>query len=370
MQITDIKIEVVERQPPTLAVKGDLAPSTQPLRQGVLRVMTDDGIEGNCFIGEYWEHAEPNFAPILEVLKPALVGKDPSIREWLWQQVQYLTTRFKVTEKNWAPVDIALWDIAGKAAQLPVYKLLGEYRDKVDSYATFPTFYAEPDGFVEEAREVVSRGYRAYKIHPGRLSTKDVIRMVTAVRAAVGNDFVLMLDPNCGYDYRNALEIGYSLDEQGFFWFEDPVPHHDIDAITELSRRLRTPLCMTDNSPRQLFDSADYIRRKAVRLVRGTSLRLGITGLIKLCNLAEAFGTNCEVGTAGNPLTNAANLHVLLAVKNCDYYEDLRNPQEPFGLQSYIEPQAGWVHAPTAPGLGFELDWDWIEHHRVATLTE
>ncbi len=347
MQITDIKIDVVERQPPTVDVKGDLASSTLPMRQGVLRILTSEGIEGNCFIGEYWGQAEANFAPILEVLKPALLGKDPSVREWLWQQVQYLCTRFKLNEKNWAPVDIALWDIAGKAMQQPIYILLGEYRDKVDSYATFPTFHSEPDGFVAEAHMVVEKGYRAYKIHPGTLGTKQAIRMVAAVRSAVGDDFVLMLDPNCGYDYRKALEIGYALDDQGFFWFEDPVAYFDINAITDLSRHLRTPLCMTDNSPRQFFDSAGYIRQRALRLVRGTSLNLGITGLIKLCHLAEAFGTHCEIGTGGNPLTNAANLQVQLAVKNCDYYEDLRNAREPFGLQSYIEVKAGWLGART-----------------------
>ncbi len=369
MQITDIKIDVVERQPPKVNVKGDLAQSTQPMCQGVLRILTSEGIEGNCFIGEHWGQAEPNFAPVIEVLKPALLGKDPSLREWLWQEVQYLCTRFKLTEKNWAPVDIALWDIAGKAMQQPIYKLLGEYRDKVDSYATFSTFYSEPDGFVDEAHKVVGQGYRAYKIHPGTLGPKPTTRMVEAVRSAVGDDFVLMLDPNCGYDYRKALEIGYALDDQGFFWFEDPVVHFNIDAITELSRRLRTPLCMTDNSPRQLFDSAGYIRQQALQLVRGTSLNLGITGLIKLCHLAEAFGTHCEIGTGGNPLANAANLHVQLAVKNCDYYEDLCNAREPFGLRSYIEARSGWVHAPTAPGLGFELDEEWIGNHRIATLS-
>ena len=369
MQITDINIEVVERQPVAVNVIGDLAQSTHLMRQGVLRIMTSEGIEGNCFIGEHWGQAEPNFAPILETLKPALLGKDPNIREWLWQEVQHLSTRFKLTEKNWAPVDIALWDIAGKSMQQPVYKLLGEYRDKIDSYATFPTLHTEPHGFVEEALKVVRNGYRAYKIHPGTMKTKQVIEMVAAVREAIGDDLVLMLDPNCGYDFRKALDIGYALDDQGFFWFEDPVAHFNTNAITELSRRLRTPLCMTDNSPRQLFDSADYLRQQALRLVRGTSLNLGITGLIKLCHLAEAFGTHCEIGTGGNPLTNAANLHVQLAVKNCDYYEDLRNAREPFGLQSYIEVKSGWVHAPTEPGLGFKLDEEWISKHRIATLS-
>ena len=369
MRVTDISIDVVERQPPAVNVQCDVTQSTRPMRQGVLRIQTSEGIEGNCFIGEHWGLAEANFPPIIEVIKPALLGKDPMLREWLWQEVQHLCTRFKLTEKNWASVDIALWDIAGKAMQQPIYKLLGEYRDRIDSYATFPTLHSEPAGFVDEALMVVDQGYRAYKIHPGTLGAKSVGRMAAAVRTAVRDEFVLMLDPNCGYDYRKALEIGLVLDEQGFFWFEDPVVHFDIEAISELSRRLQTPLCRTDNSPRQLFDSAGYIRQGALRIVRGTSLNLGITGLVKLCHLAEANGMNCEIGTGGNPLTNAANLHVQLAVKNSDYYEDLRNEREPFGLQSYIEAKSGWIYAPTAPGLGFALDEDWIAKHRIGTIS-
>ena len=106
------------------------------------------------------------------------------------------------------------------------------------------------------------------------------------------------------------------------------------------------------------------------RILRGTALKLGVTGLRKLCAPAESFGLNCEIGVAGNPLLSAANLHVLLSVGNCDYFEYLY-PQETerFGLTSYIEPDArGVIAAPERSGLGFELDEDWIAAHKVATL--
>ena len=153
------------------------------------------------------------------------------------------------------------------------------------------------------------------------------------MREAAGEDVSLMLDPNCGYDFRQALAVGLALDDNHFHWFEDPVRHHDIDSIAELSRRLRTPLSMTDQSPTQLFDSARYMRHQALRIVRGTALRLGITGLKKLCSAAESHGLNCEIGTAGNGLLNAANLHVMLSVNNCDFYEYLMPiERQHFGL--------------------------------------
>ncbi len=125
---------------------------------------------------------------------------------------------------------------------------------------------------------MVSRGFRAYKIHPGVMSTRDVIRMVTLVREAVGPDVRLMLDPNCGYDYRKALDVGRALDQNKFHWFEDPVPHHDIDAIKSLTERLDVPLCMSDQNPNQFFDAANMGRNQSSRLVRGTAQKLGITG--------------------------------------------------------------------------------------------
>ena len=369
MKVTDIQIEVINHEVVGLDI-DNRSTRTGQVERGVLRVFTDAGIEGNCFIGS-WIPAQPHFRPILDVIKPELVGREPFEREWLWRRMQFLATQFRLYETSWAPVDIALWDIAGKAAGLPVFKLLGAERYEIPAYASYHVKYDTPEGYVGEGEEAVSRGFTAYKIHPGRLDTRAVIKMVGAVREALGADIPLMLDPDCGYDFRRALAVGLALDDNQFHWFEDPVRHHDLDAIAELSRRLRTPLSMTDQSAIQLFDSARYIREQAVRMVRGTALRLGITGLRKLCALAEAFGLNCEIGTAGNGSLNAANLHVMLSVGNCDFYEYLMPiERQHFGMKSYPTPdEHGVMHAPTQPGLGFELDWDWIEHHKVATLS-
>ena len=359
---------MVRRELPALTLQGGSQPA-RSIDQGVLRVFTDEGIEGNCLVGA-WIPAEPHFRPILDVIKPELVGREPFEREWLWDRMHYLATLFRLSETSWAPVDIALWDIAGKAAGLPVFKLLGAQRHEVPAYAAYPAAYDTVEGFVGEAADTLARGFRAYKIHPGRLGPREVAAMASAMRELLGDAFPLMLDPNCGYDFRRALEVGLALDDNGFHWYEDPVRHHDIDSIAELSRRLRTPLSMTDQSEAQLFDSARYIRRRALRIVRGTAFRLGITGLKKLCSLAESFGLNCEIGTGGNGLLNAANLHVMLSVRNCDFYEHVMPvEQQNFGLQDYPGPDGeGVVRAPVGPGLGYELDPDWIAHHKVASL--
>ncbi len=370
MKITDIKIEVIRRSLPDTGLDSDLGRFSGEVEQGVLRILTDEGIEGNCFVGNFRGGGHGHFAPILNVLKPELIGRDPAEREWLWSRLEILRGRRGLSMAAWAPVDVALWDIAGKAAGAPVHKLLGTRRYETEVYATYPPGHDTPEGYVEEARQIQAEGFRAYKIHPGVMSTADVVEMVDAVRGTVDDGMELMLDPNGGYDFRKAYDVGRALDDNGFYWFEDPVPNHDYEAVAQLTERLETPLCMSDKPELQFYEAAHMIRLKASRLVRGTAAKLGITGLKKLCSMAEGFGMNCEIGTAGNSTLNAANLHVIFSVGNGAYFENWRPTEaHQFGLVEDIalnERQV--IEAPTAPGIGYELDWDWIEAHRVEVL--
>ena len=370
MKITDIRIDVVKRELQATGLESDMGRFAGSSEQGVLRILTDEGIEGNCFVGEFRKGGQQEFDQILGTLKPELLGRDPAEREWLWSRLEIMGRRRGLSMSAWAAVDVALWDIAGKAAGVPIYKLLGTQRYETEVYTTYPPRHETPDGYVQEAEQILSEGFRAYKIHPGVMGTRDVIDMVERVRDAVGDDMQLMLDPNNGYNYRKAIEIGRALDDNGFFWYEDPVPWYDFDAISELSGRLNVPLCMSDAPELQFYGGAHMVRLQSSRLVRGTARKLGITGLKKLCSLAEGFGMNCEIGTAGNSLLNAANLHVIFSVTNCDYFEFWR-PLEAhqFGLVDDIRlNERGVIEAPTKPGLGYELDWEWLKGNTIATL--
>ena len=223
---------------------------------------------------------------------------------------------------------------------------------------------------MSEAEEIISRGFKAYKIHPGVMDTDEVVRMVSMVRDRVGPEIALMLDPNCGYEYGKALEIGQALDQNGFYWYEDPVSHFDLDGISELSRRLRVPICMSDQSDNQFYWGANAIRTRSNRLIRGTAAKLGITGLKKLCSMAEGFGYNCEIGTAGNSLMNIANLHVIYSVSNCAYYEYwMPTEAHQFGLINDVSPdEEGVITATNSAGLGYQIDWNYIEDHKIDVL--
>ena len=127
---------------------------------------------------------------------------------------------------------------------------------------------------------------------------------------------------------------------------------------------------MSDQPELQFTNGARLARMGAARLMRGTAVKLGITGLKKLCSLAEGFGLNCEIGTAGNALLQAANLHVIFSVDNCDFYEYwMPQSAHQFGLvEEIVLNERCTISAPTSPGLGYEVDWHWVRRHSKGTL--
>lgn len=371
MKVTDVTLDVVERETPAVMVQDHRGSLGGKLRNAILRIKTDQGIVGVCTVGDRAGNSEPLFDRIIRDLKPQVIGKDVAERERLWNELEKIGGHGAPVHAAWSCVDVALWDIAGKAAGVPIHQLLGTARNEIPVYATYPPRHSSAAGFVEEGLELKSQGFSAYKIHPGAMGTRDTARMVSEVRRAVGDDMELMLDPNNGYDFRKAYEVGRALDDNGFFWFEDPVLWNDFDSIKELSRRLRTPLNMSDTSAFLFREAAHYVRLGYPRLVRGTTRKLGITGLKKLCGLLEGFGQNCEIGLAGNSLLNAANLHVIMSITNCDYYEYwMPQAAHQWGLIEDIKlNERGTIDAPMKPGLGYELDEEWISDHTVATLS-
>ncbi len=370
MKVTGISIDVVGREVPDVRIHDHRGGIGGKVRNGVLRVQTDEGIEGHCTVGDRSGDADTLMDRIVREVGPRVMGMDVGEREKLWSQLDSMGGHGAPVHPAWSCVDVALWDIAGKAAGQPIHRLLGTARYESEVYATYPPRHADAAGFVEEGLELKSEGFNAYKIHPGAMATKGVVEMVAAVREAVGDEMTLMLDPNNGYDLRKALEIGRALDANGFFWFEDPVPWNDFEAIRELSARLDTPLAMSDTVAFLFNETAHYVKLGYPRIVRGTARKLGITGLKKLCGLLEGFRMNCEIGMAGNTLLNAANLHVIMSITNCDYFEYwMPLAAHQWGVQEEIKlNERGVLDAPMGPGLGFDLDEDWIAAHRVAVL--
>lgn len=334
---------------------------------GLLRVRTDDGIEGHAFLGSAMFSAELDARMLIDKLKPQVMGENPLDRERLydrlWARHRYSTMRAI------GAVDVALWDIAAKAAGLPLYKFLGAYRESIPAYASSAVLGAVED-YAEEAVRYRDGGWAAYKIHPfGRW--REDIEICRAVREAVGDDYTIMLDSTWAYVYEHAVKVGRAIEEMGFYWFEDPLAEDDLMGCIKLREKLDIPLMATEYSPSGFTNYAPWILNKATDYLRGdVAVKGGITSLLKTAHLAEAFGMNYEVHHGGNSLNNWANLAVCLAIRNTQFFEVLLPSEaQKYAIIDDIEPDAqGIVHAPTAPGLGATIDFDLIEAKTIATL--
>ena len=345
---------------------GVLGPDSQ---LGLLTISTDEGVEGHGLLGTSGLSAEADAWSLINVLKPVIMGQNPLDRERLHEQMGFLHRR--TTMRAIGTIDVALWDIGGKVAGLPIHQLLGSYRDTVPAYVSSPRL-ASPEEYAEEAVEYQAAGLTAYKIHPPAVDIEEDIEICRAVRAAVGDDYRLMLDSIWAYDYPQALEVGKAIQDLGYYWYEDPLAEADLYNYVKLKQHLDIPIMATEHSPGGFTAYAPWLVSQATDYLRGdVAVKGGITAVMKTAHLAEAFHMNYEIHHGGNSLNNVANLHATLAIKNCEYFEILLpEAAQKCGLVEDIEPdENGMMHALNEPGLGVEIDFDLIERKRAAVLS-
>ncbi len=304
---------------------------------------------------------------LIRYLKPLVVGQDPLDRERLWQALW--SRNRQTTIRAIGAVDVALWDLAGKIAGLPIHRLLGSYRDGVPAYASSAVLGSR-EAYAEEAARLKRQGWTAYKIHPPTDPVED-IAICEAVRRAVGDGYTIMLDPTWAYQYPEALRVGRAVEALGFHWYEDPLADDDLLNYVKLKQHLSIPILATEYTPGGFTAYAPWIVQQATDYLRGdVAVKGGITPLVKGAHLAEAFHMNFEIHHGGNSLNNVANLHVTMAIRNCEYFEVLLPAAaQKYGLAEEIEVDThGLVHAPGGPGLGARIDFDLIERRKTAVL--
>ncbi|PYN58373.1 MAG: mandelate racemase [Candidatus Rokuibacteriota bacterium] len=334
---------------------------------GLLTIKTDDGVDGHAFLGSAQRGAHLDGASLIQFLKPIVMGQDPLDRERLYQG---LWSRNRATTyRAIGAVDIALWDIAGKIAKLPIHRLLGSYRDSVPAYASSAVL-ASKEAYAEEAVKFKTEGWSAYKIHPPTDPKVD-IEVCEAVRRSVGDRFTVMLDSTWAYVYPDALRVGQAAERLGFHWYEDPLADDDIYNYVKLKQKLSIPILATEYAPGGFTAFAPWLTAQATDYLRGdVAVKGGITSLVKTAHLAEAFHMNFEVHHGGNSLNNVANLHVIMAIRNCEFFEVLLpSAAQKYGLVEDIEvDRSGLVHAMNRPGLGAAIDFGLIDRKKTAVL--
>lgn len=366
MKITDVTLTLFawDDIPPTQY--GFHAKFAGSSALGLLRLITDQGIEGHAFLGSASNSATTDGQGLITHLKQFLVGRDPMMREAivadLWRKQRHAGVRAI------GAADVALWDLIGKAMGQPIHRMLGTYRESVPAYASSAVLKT-PEEYAQEALEYKEYGWAAYKIHPPTQWRKD-IEVCEAVRRAVG-DYTIMLDSTWAYDFPAALRVGKAVEELGFHWYEDPLHDQDIYNYVKLKQHLAIPILATEYPIAGLESYQPWIMNQATDYLRGdVAVKGGITTLVKTAHLAEAFRMSYEVHHGGNSLNNVANLHVIAALKNTTFFEVLLpDAAQKYGLvRDIVVGRDGMVHVPNGPGLGAEIDFDLIERKKIAVL--
>ena len=347
------------------------------VRTAMLEVTDQDGVTGFCQVQP--DHLR---RPVLDDhIRPAVLGQDPWQRERLWQRMarRQRGTHGGLTDRAIGYVDQAVWDLLGRRAGLPVWKLLGGARDRIPAYGStmcgdeIPGGLSCPEDYATFAEQLVKRGYRAIKLHtwmppvPFAPDVRMDIRACAAVREAVGPDIALMLDANHWYRRTEALELGQALEKLDFSWYEEPMEEASVSSYRWLTDQLAIPVIGPETAAGKYFTRAEWITSGACDILRaGVDDCGGISAALKTVHLAESFNLDCEIH--GNGSGNLA----LLGATTCGrwYERGLLHPQVDFDAvpphrNSIVDPMDadGVVVLPTTPGLGDDWNFDHIDRH-------
>ena len=341
----------------------------------LLTIRTDEGAEGYFFAG-------PSQEIVDSWIKPALLGQDPFFREQIWQRMrrmQKLTN--SLPDMVISHVDCALWDLAGRCLQIPVYKMIGAARTRIPAYASInpgddiPGGLSTPQEYAQFSEELVRDGFKAIKLHtwmppvPGSPDVKRDVAACAAVREAVGPDITLMLDPHHHYDRIEALHLSKEIEKLGFLWIEEPMNEYSMSSYVWLNSKLDMAVLGPENLEGSYQSRAEWVVNGASDMLRGGTGEVGgITPILKLIHLAQAFNLRMEVHGGG-----PHNMHVLCTMDNGWFYEwGLLHPMVerylPFPWQKTLYDPLdanGCVRVPERPGLGDDIDFDYVREHTI-----
>lgn len=324
----------------------------------VLRLKTNAGITGWGYSSFGMIGGAPRvLQTILEhEIKPVLMGQDPAfpkkLRADLWRALEYQGVQ-GITQFAMSVVDIAVWDILGKAAGMPVYKMLGAVRDRMPVYAMCG-WYRQNDKdhsqYKRTINETLETGYRAFKVKVGRLSLEDDVERIEVGRATAGKDVRIMVDANQAYNRVEAMRRGRAYQELGCFWYEEPLVPYDHEGYSELAAKLDMRIATGENEYNK-HAFMDLLLKKGADVVQPDNRRAGgPTEWIEIAAISDGFGV--ELASHGG---GPANMNILCAIPNAIYMESS-------GKQKIVN---GDVLAPEAPGMSSEVTADFIAKHKV-----
>lgn len=346
----------------------------------LVEIVTDEGISG---WGECHLAVEPIKALIDSLLSSLMIGKDPLDIEQLWATLYNRTIRFG--QKGIAicaigALDLALWDLAGKILNQPLYKLLGGKRfNEVTPYATGFYFQDKPDfsaDFAAEAEGYLQDGYNAMKLKVG-LGVKEDLRNVKAVRQVVGEETLVMVDATWGFDLNTAKILGRGLEELGVYWFEEPLAPEQLDGYSELASYLDIAVAGIE-SEYTMVNFKRILDKRAVDILQPDIVTAGgITECRKIASLAKLYGVPIALHLWSSAIALSAGIHFMVSLPPLtpSLYGDTppliefdRTPN-PFREELVENPpvsKEGKIAVPEGPGLGVVINREVLKRYCVS----
>jgi L-alanine-DL-glutamate epimerase-like enolase superfamily enzyme len=353
----------------TIREVGSIEPAWSPGRStaysvgggSVVEIRTDQGLSG---IGPGVDE------PLLAAVKAQLIGKDPFDVEEHNAKLRYYAAG--VSYRGSANIDIALWDLLGKACGQPLYKLFGGGKNRVIPYASMIKL-GTPEERATLAAQLSKEGWQAIKLRLHHETLREDLRTVERVKDATGGRMTIMVDANQAqssgnwqpgvlWDFKRAAETARELERLGVYWLEEPLPRYEFSQLAELNRMLRMPLAGGENN-RGLHEFKQMCVQEVYDILQPEPLVMeGITGLRKVATLAEAFGKKIVPHHGGGNIGTVATLHLVASWPHAPYWEMLHDP--PVGSYEhrfaiFQEPpkvKDGVMLVPEKPGLGVELN--------------
>ncbi len=323
----------------------------------LVRIRTDSGLIG---LGAAYSHPDLVRIIIEGNLRAHLIGEDPLQIEALWEKMYGLTRwygRKGAAVSAIGGIDIALWDLRGKAQGQPVYRLLGGKRGVAPAYASGLFWHDDVSALEREAARHRQRGFKRVKMRLGRSEAYDVAA-VAAARRGVGADGDVMVDGSHRYTVDVAERMGRVLADHRVFWFEEPFPPEDLDAYVALRPKLTVPLAAGENEcGTQGF--REILRAGAIDIAQPDACRTGgITESMRIARMAAEHGVRIAPHTWSDAVALIANAHVVAAIPHGVTVEvdQTGNPSIDELLSEPLRIEDGLLHLPDRPGLGIELN--------------
>lgn len=336
----------------------------------VVRVETECGIIG---YGEsHHGRAAASVASLINsTLRHFVVGQDASDVVGIWDKIYIMQLRSHgmgaATSIAMSGIDLALWDIRGKAVGWPVYKLLGGSDKPIKAYAGGVSLgWQDPSSLVEEVQQCLDANYRAVKLRIGDTPKNDIDR-VTAVRKAVGDEIAIMVDANTNCTVDSFKAIAPAMDELAVKWIEEPFAPHDVESYRFAARISPVPLAAGENHYTR-FEFNRVVEDRLIMVFQpDVSKTGGLTESLRIAALASAWKKPISPHTSTTGLNMAASIHLLSAIDNAGYFEgdvSRSNPFRDFLVSTpYTVGEDGCVHPSNEPGLGITVDEDFIRNH-------